>query len=228
MHGGVALALMLAMAAPSPSAAPAQRPLREIGHVRALTPECRRTIEHADAAIGTALDNDSRIAVTIANLRALDLDSTTIKKVEGTRLLQRYYTDMRAAAGLGEAEVKQLRSDAEKDDARKAELRRFADALGAAVAEQKKVAEKLGSYVAYLDSHRPIDDNERAQMLNDIQLAQTDPHSRMRGDPRDYLPPTLTELARTAADRLGEQQALIAAHEAAASDRIDAAFKGCL
>lgn len=218
-----------APAAVPPSAAPSPRPLKEIGHVRALSPFCSQVVRHANSAISTALSNDTRIAFTISDLRTIELDDTILKKVNGKQELLKRYTDLHAAATAGEAQVSQLRADAASatDPEQKAATKRLADALGGTVFRQKKLADQLGTFVSYLDTHPPIDDRERDRTLTNIMILQNVFGTPYRGDPRQYVPPTLTELARTAADRFVDDEQAIAVDEGAAADRVEPALKGC-
>jgi hypothetical protein len=219
-----------AVPAPTPAAAASARPLREIGRVRARSPFCSQAIGHADSAIDTTLSNDIRIAFTIANLRSIDLDSSRVKKANGTHELLNDYTAMRATAVTGEGQVNQLRADAAavSDEQQKADLKRFADALAGALERQKKMAADLARYIAYVDAHPPIDQNAKAQWLFDIQWAQTAPGNPFHGDPQDYVPSTLSEVAHNAADQLTLQAASVAGDEGVAADRMEPAFKTCI
>jgi hypothetical protein len=224
-----------AAAAPTPAppqsvASPAAKPLQEIGRVRARSPFCTQAIGHADAAISTALENDARIALTISNLKTVDLDSSMVKKSNGTAEMLKQYTALRASATYGEGQIKLLRTDAAAatDPDEKAELKEFADALGGALERQKKMAEELSRTIAYVDAHATIDDNTKAQFLFDIQWAQTAYGSPFHGDPRDWVPASLSDVAKSAAVRLTEQQTSVATDEGTAAGHVDPAFKTCL
>ena len=216
--------------APTPTPTLAASKLKLIGRVRALSPFCSQTISHADAAISSALENDARIAFTVSNLRSTDLDSSSVKKADGTRQMLKDYTALRQSAVTAEAAIRELRADADaaKDPEQKTDLRAFADALGGALERQKKMADELSRTIAYVDAHARIDENQKQQFLFDIQWAQTVPGNPYHGNPQDYVPPTLTEVAHSAADRLTEQQTGVAADEGRASERVEPAFKGCL
>lgn len=216
-------------AAPAPVPATSSKPLKEIGHVKAISPFCKKTLDDANTTIGTTLDNDARIALTIDRLRNIDLDSTIIHKVQGTRELNATFVAVRAAAVRAEGQAKQLRADAETapNDTQKTEMTALADALGGAAFRQKKLADELGSYVAYLDAHAPITDMQRDQQLFDLQYAQSFFGSPIQGDPRDYVTPTLGELAKGAADQFVDRTSAIAADEGTAAAHVEPAFTGC-
>jgi hypothetical protein len=216
-------------ATPAPSPAAKLRPLKEIGHVRALGPFCSQVVRHANSAIDTALSNDTRIAFTISDLRTIQLDDTVLQKANGTQELLKRYADLHAAATAGEAQVKELRLDADSatDPDQKAALKRLADALGGTVFRQKKLADQLGSYVTYADNHPRLDENDKDRSLTEIMMLQNMFGTPFRGDPRQYVPPTLTELAHTAADRFVEDEQAIGVDESTAADRVEPALKGC-
>lgn len=216
-----------ATTAPVPSATP--RPLKEIGRVRAFGPFCSQVVRHANSAIDTALSNDTRIAFTISDLRTIQLDDTALQKANGMQELLKRYADLHSAATAGEAQVKELRADADSatDPDQKAALRRLADALGGTVFRQKKLADQLGSYVTYADNHPRVDENDKDRSLTDIMMLQNMFGTPYRGDPRQYVPPTLTELARTAADRFVDDEEAIGVDETTAANRVEPALKGC-
>jgi hypothetical protein len=211
------------------TSAPSPRPLKEIGHVRALSPFCSQVVRHTNSVISTALSNDTRIAFTISDLRTIELDDTILKKVNGKQELLKRYIDLHAAATAGEAQVSQLRADADSatDPDQKTAMKRLADALGGAVFRQKKLADQLGTYISYLDSHPPLDEREQDRTLTNIMILQNVFGTPYRGDPRQYVPPTLTELARTAADRFVDDEQAITVDEGTAADRVEPALKGC-
>lgn len=225
----LAVAALAATVAAAPSPAPTPKPLKEIGHVRALGPFCSQVVRHANSVIDTALSNDTRIAFTISDLRTIQLDDTTLQKANGLQELMKRYADLHDAATAGEAQVKQLRIDADSatDPDQKAALRQLADALGGAVFRQKKLADQLGSYVTYADNHPRLDENDKDRSLTEIMSLQNVFGTPFRGDPRQYVPPTLTELARTAADHFTDDETAIAVDEGTASDRVEPALKGC-
>jgi hypothetical protein len=225
------LAFSVAMLADGSSTAPAPpAPLKEIGRVHSVTPFCSKIVEHADSAITTALENDARIAFTIANLKTIDLDSSAVHKSNGSLALLKQYTAMHEAAVTAQGQVKLLRADAATatDPDQKARLKEFADALGGAIERQRKMADQLGRYIAYVDSHASFDDTAKAQYLFDVQWAQTAYHNPFHGDPQDYVPPSLSDAAKSAASELTTEQPAIANDEATAATRAEPAFKGCL
>ena len=219
-----------ATARPAAAASAPAHQLKEIGRVKALSPLCSALVEHADSAIITALENDARLAFTISNLHTIDLDSSAVKKANGTRSLLSQYTALRAAAVTGEGQVKTLQADvASSDDPqRKADVKAFADALAGALERQKKMADQLARYIAYADSHASLDKDAQAQYLFDIQWAQGLPGSPYYGNPQDWVPPSLSDVAKSAANQLSEEASAVADDEGVAAGRVEPAFKGCL
>jgi uncharacterized membrane protein YdfJ with MMPL/SSD domain len=224
----------LATDAPQPAASPAADTpayeLKEIGRVHALTPFCQKVIQHADTAIDGTLANDVRIQFTIANLKTVDLDSSLVKKADGTAALLKQFIALQDGAKRAQSEVKQLRAEAETatDPQQKEDLKTFANALGGAIERQRKMADQLGRYITYLDSHATIDDWQKAQYLFDIQYAQTAMNNPFHGDPRDWVPPSLTDAAHGAADEFTEEMPDVNRDEATAAQRAEPAFKSCM
>jgi len=219
-----------APASTAPAVSAGTKTLREIGRVRARSVFCSQVIGHADDAIQTALGNDTRMAFTISNLRTIDMDGSPVKKANGTHQLLGEYTQLRAAAVAGEGQVKLLRADADAatDPDQKAELKRFADALAGALERQKKMADRISRYVAYADAHAALDENAQAQYLFDIQWAQSLPGTPFYGNPQDWVPPSLTDVAHTTAEQLSVEQTGVDADEGTAATRVEPAFKTCL
>jgi hypothetical protein len=162
-------------------------------------------------------------------LKTVDLDSTVIKKVAGTKELRETYVTLRAAAAHAQGEAKDVEADAEHapNPDQKAQLVAFAQALGGAAFRQKRIAEQLGNYVTFLETHPPVTQFERDQQQFDIQYAQSARNSPFRGDARDYLTPTLSEMAKAAADRFVESATAVAADESHASSFVEPAFGPC-
>jgi len=230
-------ALIAAMLPPppagaAPSPAPSEKPLREIGSVRATTPFCRKMVDAAVDAVGITLNNDVRITGFSTALRTLDLDSNQLTKHRGTIELSKRYVELRAAAVEGERELKQFKADAKTatDPEQRAALEKFADALAGALYRQKKLASSLGGYIAFLDSSEPINEFDLAEMQLQHDINASNSLYRDSQNPLISLPPvpeTLSHSAKRAADELDRMVEPINKDEDDAANRIDLAFKGC-
>jgi hypothetical protein len=226
-----------ASAAPAPAPPAAVAPLsdsafdhlKEIGRVKALTPFCSKAIQHADTAIDGTLANDVRIQFTISNLKSVDLDSSLVKKANGTADLLKQFRALQEGAKMAQREVNALRADAETatDPQEKADMKTFADALGGAIERQRKMADQIGRYITYLDSHATVDDQDKARWLFDIQYAQTSFGNPFHGDPREWVPPSLSDAAKSAAEELTDEIPDVARDESTAAQRAEPAFKSC-
>ncbi len=234
-RAGLALAALLALApasalaiappashGPAPSPAPSEKPLLEIGRVRATTPFCRKMADQASGAVDTTLFADRQIVSFSAALRKIDLDSSQLAKYRGTEDVRKRYAALRATAVEGEE------AKAADTEEQRAALVSFADALGGAVYRQKKLAEDLGRYLAFLDASEPLSDEDHDRIQRSV-LANAGnaaaPHDPF-GD-LNMVPETLSHSARGAADELDQRALAIGKDEDTAADRIDAAFKGC-
>ena len=224
------LAALPLVAAPAPSPAPTEKPLKEIGRVRATTPLCRSMLEHATVAVNVVLDNDAKIAQTEATLRSVDLDSSAIAKFQGTKQITREYVALRRASVDGIGTAKQLREEAQNapTDEQKHALTSFADALAGAIYRQKKMAEDMGRFIAYLDSQEPLTEEERDEMR--VQLLEHASDRTIGHNPfgdLNSLPETLSKQAKEAADQWHVRTLPIADDEDTAAKRIEPAFAGC-
>jgi len=148
---------------PSPTvSAPAQSPLREIGHVRATTPFCKATLETADLGIEIALGNDLRLQDIEGTFRHAQLDRGIPLKAAALQSLRRQYVSLRAATVAGDGVMKQLKSQAAgapTPEQAKA-MASFADALAGALFRQKTLADTVGRAVVILENHPMITDEE--------------------------------------------------------------------
>jgi hypothetical protein len=215
---------------PAPSPSPSEKPLLEIGRVRATTPFCRKMADQASGAVDTALFADRQIVSFSAALRKVDLDSSQLAKYRGTEDVRKRYASLRATAVEGERQLKLFREEAKaaETEEQRVALVSFADALGGAVFRQKKLAEDLGRYLAFLDASEPLSEEDHDRIQKAI-LANAGnpaaPHDPF-GD-LNMVPETLSHSARGAADELDLRALAIGKDEDVAADRIDAAFKGC-
>ncbi|HTW82674.1 MAG TPA: hypothetical protein VMD91_01250 [Candidatus Sulfotelmatobacter sp.] len=148
------LPLLVAVAvasAATPTASPAPpslpTPLTIIGTTH--TGPCATIVNHANGAIGAALDDDRSLAILAHNMRAVDLDMlSAMQRRNAIDAMMDQAGAIRKEARAADADIKQLRAAAEAahDPERKAELKAFADALGGAIARQDKAAtEFMGS-----------------------------------------------------------------------------------
>jgi hypothetical protein len=167
----VLVPLLAVLAAPNTApaaAAPAPpSPLKEIGHVQALS-VCSAIVVHANSAIGAALDNDHDLALTINRLRTTDLDvDNAIARRNGMEDLATLASRIRLSAAAGTAEIKRLRAMAAQtaDPTRKTELKAFADALGGAIVRQRKVGTDLARLLAIIDGRRAVEEINTPDLL---------------------------------------------------------------
>jgi hypothetical protein len=216
----------------TPSPAPTERPLHEIGTVHATTPFCKKMVEAAVEGVQIELTNDVRITAFEQALRTDDFDSNQLAKHRTTIELSKRYVELRAAAVQGEGILKQFKLDAKAatDPDQRVALEKFAEALAGALYRQKKLADSLGGYIAYLDSAQPINEFDLAEMqLNhDINISNTaykNTENWLYQQPD--VPETLGQTSKRAADGVDQRVQLINKDEDDAANRIDPAFKGC-
>jgi len=221
-------------ATPSPvpaaaAAATPASPLREIGSVRVTTPLCRALVERAGDAVALETENDARLDSVLTILGTIDLDSNQLAKQNGEKLLLDRYVALRETAVRGNGVMKQFRSlAATAPEDRRAALDGFADALDGALHRQKIIADTLGRFVAYVEVHEPISDDEHDRMVFAQLLQQNGPGSIRAGLPTlDDLPPQISAVARDAGKDLSERAHRIADDENDAAARIDPAFMQC-
>jgi hypothetical protein len=158
--------LVALAAAPVPAASPAPpTPLTEIGHTHAL-PACTSIVQHANVAIGAALDGDHNLAILTMNIRATDFNKLNdLQRMNAVDALMKQASLVRTTAHSADAEIKTLRAEAKAstDPTRQAELKAFADALGGALARQDKAASDFMGSVTVINGR-----NERADMSAQI------------------------------------------------------------
>ncbi len=229
LSGSLVMALLPAPH-PAPSPSPTEKPLREIGHVRVTTPFCKAILERATTAINIAVEDDLKLANAVTWLRKADLDSSQLAKYKSTNEFRRQYVSLRALAVEGESVMGEFRKQAKAapTDEQRAALDKFADALAGAIHRQKKLAEDLGRYLAFLDTHDPLTNDERAEIETQIIANQSNP--LVPHDPFgdwNMVPPTLSMTAHDAADEVVVRAAKIDEDEADAATRIDPAFEKC-
>lgn len=222
--------------APS-SAAPAPRydALREIGRVHAVTSFCKAEYEHATVAVQTAITDDQDVDKDAAWLDTVHLDTDLDKQKGAHTLLEEFkLLRARAKAGLGEAKaIKAAAADAPTPEQRQA-LIDFSDALAGALHRQMELADMEGRFVAYLDAHAPVDFIQRQQDEIDASIrgAEFGQASRQYGynhsaDPRDLVPPTLSEEAQHTSVDLQKRHEVVYDDENRAAQKIEPSFKAC-
>lgn len=233
--------------APAPSNAPApapsvsapvggQGPLRTIGRVRVTTPLCTELLGEASRAVAIETENDGRIDIAIRALRSSDFDSSPLAKNRGTRDLARRAVDLRSAAVEGRSEMQRFRAAAKSASTAtgRAKFAAFADALDGALARQRALADTLGRFVAYLDAHDPITNDEHDASVFAAIAAQNSAQQERQApfDPRAFgptagLPPQLSSAAKSASAELERRALPLTTDESDAADKIDPAFDGC-
>jgi hypothetical protein len=243
MNLALALAAVFAAAtvsSPGPQASPTEAPLREIGRVRATTPQCKTLAAHASAAVDQEQQGDRRVVLTLISFRTDEFDKSVIAKSHSTTDLRHEYVAMRAGAVAGLAEMKAFRESIKEvtDETQRADLEKFADALAGALERQKKLAEELGRYIAWLDSQEWMSDQQRddaqhwhmQNLTNSVGKDSNGQLVQIFHNPfGDYnnQPETFNHAARRAGDEFELRAAPISGDEDAAAKRIEPAFKGC-
>ena len=233
------LAFMVAQSVvqPTVSASPVARggELKEIGHIRVTTTLCKALVAGAAHAVDIETQNDARLADAEATLKTIDLDSNQILKFRGVREITKRFVTLRAAAVEGNGLMRDFRDRAKTASTaqQRTDLLAFADALDGALHRQKVLADDLGRFVAYLDSHEPIDKDAHDRQIFDAIQLQNDarfPHTAF--DVRDFgptagVPDPLSVTAKDASAELIKRSAPIAGDEDAAAQKIEPAFASC-
>lgn len=140
---------------PSPSPSTSPGPLKEIIRIKSSA-LCTEFATHVNAAIGSAVRNDTSINNLIDTLMrprtSDDLMDMGLRRRNAIDGLVAYADAVTKDWKDGENEVSRLRALAEKatDPDEKAELKASADALGGALWRQRKVARDLDGFIAYL------------------------------------------------------------------------------
>ena len=240
---GTAIALVIALAslaaaAPSPSpaaatasAAPAHvgAPLREIGHVQAKTRFCQTIYDFGGLATSATLAGDADLDDDLHWLSVVDLDSTVFSKQRGLSELLKRYTTLRARSRDAIEQAKTLRAAAA--DAPTVEQRvgivAYADALGGALHRQQLLAEAISRFMLYVQVHDPVSEQQRDEAMIVAAYAPMRPFEHS-ADPRDRVPQSLSETAKSASIDLSERRVLERADEQRAAETADNAFAPCL
>jgi hypothetical protein len=217
-------------AQPVPSPAPSSS-LREIGHVKAVTEFCRTALDHTNASILLLLENDRRIGDVQNTLRTNDFDASEISRGTGLRQLSAEYVALRAAAVTGNGQMALLREQIKESPSgdQRAALLQLEEALDGALTRQKRLADRIGRMIAYLESNDRIDPDTRRQEEFDALLSMNDRDAVHDPEgPLANLPWSLDEVAKAADADIGGWAVQVRRDEDDASDRLDAAFAGCL
>jgi hypothetical protein len=239
----VPLVIAIAIAAPnSAAAAAAAAPappsaLKQIGHVQALS-VCSAIVVHANSAIGSALDNDHDLALTINRLRTTDLDTdNAIARRNGMNDLSTLAGRIRTAAAAGWGEIKRLRAMVAQtaDPARKAELKAFADALGGAIARQRKAGTDLDRMLVIIDGRRAVEEINTPELIAQrTSIAGTEARSTLERDAgtlrnpvAPVTPSRVDDMLRGAADDFAARTQDILSDEGVAADHSLGATTGC-
>jgi hypothetical protein len=237
----VLVPLLVALAAPSPVPSSGSEPpstLKEIGHVEARS-ICSAIVVHANSAIGTALDNDRDLGLTINHLRTTDLDDANeIQRRNGMNDLSTLTGRIRMAALSGTGEIKRLRDIAAQtvEPTRKAELKAFADALGGAIARQRKAAADLDRALAIIDGRRAVNEINTEELADERAAVSSDRMRSMAGNPdlgmmrspvAPVAPERFNDVLRSIADDFGERTRAILNDEGVAADHAIGATTGC-
>jgi hypothetical protein len=237
----VLVPLVIAIAAPNPApatAAPAPpSALKQIGHVQALS-VCSAILVHANSAIGSALDNDRDLALTINRLRTTDLDSdNAIARRNGMNDLSTLAGRIRTAAAAGWAEIKRLRAMVAQttDPARKAELKEFSDALGGAIARQRKAGTDLDRMLVIIDGRRAVEEINTPELLaqrtsivgTETRGALERDAGTLRNPAAPVTPSRVDDMLRGAADDFAARAQDILGDEGVAADHSLGATTGC-
>ncbi len=230
------VAVLLALepaAVPAPEAS--QTPLREITRVRATTPLCRDLAADATEAIDDEQRFDARLGDAEYALSVVDLDSSGIAKMRGTNDVRARYVELAANVAASRKLMKafeQRLKDAPTPEARR-DLQTFADALGGALHHQQSLADELGRFLAYADTHDPIDDTQHDRLMESA-IANVGNGSVARSQfdasafgPTAGVTPQLSTVAKAASTTLAKRALPLADDEKSAADRIDPAFSGC-
>ena len=249
LHALVLAAVALSPSpSPSPDATATPAALRVIVTVHSST-SCAEILSHANAAIASALANDTSLAATIKALQAVELDGNVIKHRNGLNDLGDYAKKINLEALAGDAEIKRLRKLAAEstDPQRKKELTAFANWLGGAMWRQRKVARDLNGFVATMDFYDMSTLDESEMNMNmalfgspDTQpasIAETSPTGTIRtiyggarggpiAPPREQRP-TYDSMAKAAGADFTLRLPAIANDESMAATHVGQALAGC-
>jgi hypothetical protein len=253
MLHALVLAAVALSASPSPSPSPGATAtpaaLRVIVTVHSST-ACAEILSHANAAIASALANDTSLAAAIKALQAVELDGNVIEHRNGLVDLGNYAKKINLEALAGDAEIKRLRKLAadSTDPQRKKELKAFADWLGGAIWRQRKVARDLNGFVATMDFY-DMSTLDESQMNMDVALfgsPDTQPVSIAEASPTGIKArtifggaaggpvappreqrPTYDSMAKAAGADFTLRLPAIANHESMAASHVGQALGGC-
>ncbi len=213
-----------AVATPAPSSSP----LRLIGRVHARTAFCQQVYDHGGLATAEALHGDADIDDDLQWLNTTDLDATELARQHGLAELWKRFTTLRSRARAAVDETKALRDvaasapTAEQKDA----LIAYANALGGALHRQMVLAEAISRFMLYVNVHPAVSQQQRDEDYLAASYTPLGPWEHS-ADPRDRVPPTLTEMARSAAAELAVRRVPELGDESRAAEQAAAGFTPC-
>jgi len=192
-------------------------------------------VAHANNAIGSALSGDVTMVATIRSLRATRLTGNVIQRRNTLTTLGNLAISLDESAVSGSAEVKRLRTLAEKstDPVRKKELKAFADALGGALWRQHKIARDLNGFLDAMDAKDMLTDDDGQNTMNESLFGPTSPPNTLGPRvgppeiPQPIDPPTDDTAAGAAANDFQTQIPAIVTDERTANSHIPGAIAGC-
>ncbi len=229
---GVADAGPPSAAAPEHSAtsspAPAGSPLRLIGRVHAKTAFCQEVYDHGGVATAAALQGDADLDDDVAWLNSVDLDSTELARQHGIAELLKRFVTLRARARVAIGETQTLRTLAASAPTleQKGALVAYANAVGGALHRQEVLAEAISRFMIYVNAHPTVSQQQRDEDYLKASYTPLGPFEHS-ADPRDRVPPTLSEVARSASAELAVRRAPERDDEVRAGDQVAAGFTPC-
>lgn len=233
-----ATGIAIAAIAPEPSPDPrssrlshAAAPLRIIGRVRARTLFCQRIYAEAAPATSAALLGDAAINDDENYLSTVDLDTTVLAQQHGIQEIGLRYTTLWRRSRAAIEETKALRKIAAEahDPEQRDALVAYAEALGGALHRQVMMAQDLSRFMTYLQNHQPISQEQRDEDLLAASSAPIGLFERNHSeDPRDRVPPTLSEIAQGGSTQLRQRHQVEIEDETRAAETADMAFGPCM
>lgn len=206
----------------------AKRPVALIGRVHARTAFCQQVYDHGGLATASTLHGDADIDDDLQWLNTTDLDATELARQHGIAELSKRFTTLRSRARAAVDETKALRDVAESAPTaqQKDALVAYANALGGALHRQMVLAEAISRFMMYVNLHPAVSQQQRDEDYIAASYTPLGPWEHS-ADPRDRVPPTLTEMARSAAAELAVRRAPELGDESRAADQAEAGFTPC-
>lgn len=210
------------------SPAPSGSPLRIIGRVHAKTAFCQQVYDHGGVATAAALQGDADLDDDVGWLNTVDLDDTELARQHGIAELLKRFVTLRARARVAIGETQALRTlaasapTAEQKDA----LIAYANALGGALHRQEVLAEAISRFMLYVNAHPAVSQQQRDEDYIRAGYTPLGPFEHS-ADPRDRVPPTLSEVARSASTELAARRIPERDDEISAAAQVNAGFTPC-